>query len=571
MTEFLQPREIIRVRETDPAVAAGLREELGVPLEVATILAGRGLCSYEECERFFRPKPAHFHDPFLFDGMERAVARILAAAESDELVVVHGDYDVDGVTATTLLVRVLRHLGVRCDYYLPDRLTEGYGMSSTGVDAISSNGATLIITVDCGITACREVARAAAAGIDVIVTDHHEPGKSLPDALAVLNPKAPGCEYPDKNLAGVGVALKLCQAIVRARGLDDSVWLEHLDIVALGTAADIVPLIGENRVIVKLGFEQVSHTRNEGLRALVDTQRLTGKPISTREVVFQLAPCINAAGRLGDSSRGVRLLLTEDVAQADLFARELVQANIERRALDAYVREQAETWVFDNCSLERDYVIVAGGTDWHVGVIGIAASRLVERFYRPTILFSIGEDGTAKGSGRSVRGLHLLEALHDCSSLLESYGGHAAAAGVTIRSENIPAFRQQFGEAVAARIDKAQLVPEVRADVEVSLGALTQKFYRIVEQMAPFGPGNMRPVLLCRGLSNRYQPRTVGKGHLKMAVAGDGFVMDAIAFNFGDRVAEVRSARHFSLAFSLDENEYQGRVSLQMKVKGVEV
>lgn len=569
MTKYQPPREAIKVKEADSDIVNTLVRELGVSEIVARILACRKLITKEACKKFFQPDISHFHDPFLFKDMDKAVSRIIEAVDKKEKIVIYGDYDVDGVSATVLLVNVLKKIGASCDYYLPNRLTEGYGMSVDGVDEIRRRGGKLIISVDCGITAREEVKRASELGMDVIITDHHESHKEIPVALAILDPKVGDCPYPDKNLAGVGVALKLCQALAKAKGLDNSIWLDCLDFVSIGTAADIVPLIGENRIIAKIGFKRLIDRKNIGIKKLISYQGLDGKKLSTGDVVFYIAPCINAAGRLGDSLRGVKLLLSEDEAEASLYAKELVEMNGERRALDRYVQEKAAEWVEKNVDLQKEYAIVAGKDDWHAGVIGIAASKMVERFCRPTFLFSICEDGTAKGSGRSVKGLHLLDALKECSDLLEGFGGHEAAAGAHIMAEKIPLFRERFNTAVQSQISVGDLTPQVFADTEVEMRDLTPEFFHTLKKMEPYGPGNMRPVLLCKRINNRYEPRIVGKNHLKMTVSKDGLVMDAIAFNFGDRIQEVRDSRNFSLAFSLDENTYGGRTTLQMKVKGV--
>ena len=569
MTKYIPPREVIKLKEADQKIISTLTKQLGVSDTVARILVCRKLLTEEACRGFFQPDISHFHDPFIFKDMEKAVSRISKAVDNNEKIVIYGDYDVDGVSATVLLVNVLRKIGASCDCYLPNRLIEGYGMSAKGVDEVHQRGGNLIITVDCGITAHDEVKQAKGLGVDIVVTDHHEAHGEPPEAVAVLDPKVEGCPYPDKNLAGVGVALKLCQALAKAKGLDDSLWLDYLDIVSIGTAADIVPLIGENRIIVKIGFERLNETNNIGIKKLIAHQGLDGKKLSTGDVVFYLAPSINAAGRLGDSLRGVKLLLSEDEAEASLYAKELVEMNKERRALDKYVQDQAADWVINNVDLHKEYAIVAGRNDWHAGVIGIAASKMVERFCRPAFLFSIDEDGNAKGSGRSVKGLHLLDALKECGDLLEGFGGHEAAAGAHIKEENLPLFREKFNEAVKKQVSMDDLIPRVFVDAEVDLKSMSGEFFRIIKKMEPYGPGNMRPVLLCEGISHRYEPRIVGKNHLKMTVSKDGLVMDAIAFNFGDRIDEVRDSKRFSLAFSLDENTYGGRTTLQMKVKGV--
>jgi single-stranded-DNA-specific exonuclease len=563
-------RETIVVKDLDETAAANLTAALGVSPVVARILTARGYSTFEECKRFFRPDATQFHDPFLFRDMEKACDRIFSAIRDRETIIIYGDYDVDGVTATAMLIRLLRQFGAVCDYYLPNRLTEGYGLSAEGVRSIAAKGAKLIVTVDCGITACSEVILAGSLGLDVIVTDHHEPKETIPEAYAILNPKLPSCGYPDNALAGVGVALKLCQGLVRRMGGEDDQWTAFLDLAALGTAADIVPLRGENRVIVSLGFGMLPHTRNPGLYALLSAQDCAGKDLSTGDVVFRIAPCINATGRLGDSRRGVELLLTDNNSVAALIAGELKRANLERRAIDAKIQEEAFAWVEEHCDPVNDYAIIAGSASWHCGVVGIVASKIVEKYHRPAILFAIGENGIARGSGRSISGFHLHEALTGCSSLLEGFGGHAAAAGMTIRQDNLEKFKVCFNEIAKERLSADDLVPKITADVEVRMADLTPKLYSILKQVEPFGPGNTRPVMVCREVRNKYSPKIVGKNHLKLSVHDNGgAVMDAVAFNFGDRLDEVATAQGFTLAFSLDENEWNGRKSLQLKIRGV--
>jgi single-stranded-DNA-specific exonuclease len=569
MSALRGARERIAVRQLDAVVVKDLAAALAIPYTAAHILYGRNLTTPDACRAFFAPSLENLHDPGLFTDMGKAVARIVSALANREKIAVYGDYDVDGISGTALLVRALRTLGANVMYYCPHRLTEGYGVSMTGVEQIAAEGATLLITVDCGITANEEVAFAASRHIDCIVTDHHEPKDSLPPATALLDPKLKGCAYPDKNLAGVGVVMKLCQALGKRTGAGDTLWKPFLDLVALGTAADIVPLTGENRIITYFGFKRMHATENPGLSCLIELQGLTGKAFSTRDVVFQLAPCINAAGRIGDPRRGVELFLTDDKDIARAYAQELRTANLERRAIDNGVWTGACAWVEANCSSERDFAIVAGNTGWHAGVIGIVASKLVDRFHRPTVLFSMGPDGMARGSGRSIPAVPLLDTLSECADLLESYGGHSAAAGMNIKNASIGEFRKRFNETVRKRVSADDLVPQVTADAEVSLSSCSGKLFSLLKSMEPFGPGNMRPVLYCRNLTHRSAPRIVGDRHIKMSVSGDGLVMDAIAFNFGPRLDELRSAPQLSLAFSLDENEWNGRKSLQMNVKGI--
>lgn len=570
MSPMVRCQERISVVPVDQESVTSLAAQLSVSPVVATMLVRRGLNTYDACRAFFNPDCADLLDPFLFSAMERAAQRVIKAMRDNEKVVVYGDYDVDGVTATALMIRYLRQLGCSCSYHLPNRLADGYGLSESGVESCAVTGATLMITVDCGIGAVEQVAQAGALGMDVIVTDHHEPKDALPAALAVLDHKVEGCGYPQQVLSGVGMAFKLCQAVNRLLGREDMDLLALLDLVAVGTAADIVPLTGENRVIVAKGFAKLRNSTVCGLRSLVAVQELTGQDLTTSHVVFQLAPCINAVGRLGDPLRGVELLVTENPDRAMELARILVAANRERRALNEQVENEVAAWVQDHCDGSRDVTIVAARTGWHVGVIGIVASRIVDMFHRPTVIVTIGEDGIARGSGRSIPGFHLLAALDRCSDLLTTYGGHAAAAGISLPAEKIPQFRERFNLVAREQLSPEGLVPVIRVDAEVALAELTSRLMRIMKRMGPFGPANMRPVMVSRGLTNRTSPRIVGNGHLKLTVSQNGAVMDAIAFNLGNRLDAVRGADSFGLAYTLDENEWNGKVSLQLKVKGVE-
>ena len=568
---YTPPRERILLREYNAEAAETIARDVKVSPVIAALLAARGLSTFEDCHKYFRPELSHFFDPFLLPGIQAGVDRIARAIDAQEQIVVHGDYDVDGVTATSLMVTVLERLGARVGYFLPDRQKDGYGLSIASVERLAAAGNTLLITVDCGITAAREVARGRELGMDLIITDHHEPHGTLPDAVAVINHKLPGSVYPESILAGVGVALKLAQGLAARLNKGTELWEDLLQLAALGTAADIVPMVGENRIICHRGFADMRTTKNLGLRALIARQNLADHDISTADVVFLLAPCINAAGRLGDSTRGVRLFLTRDEAEASRWARELVEVNTERKTLDKAVQESATAWVQGNVDLATTFGIVAASTGWHQGVIGIAASKVAETFTRPTVLLSIDADGKAKGSARSVPGVHLLDALALCEDLFIGFGGHAAAAGVSMRAENIPAFRERFSAAVEKQIALADLVPRIKVDTEASLSDLTPKFFRIVKQMEPFGPGNMRPVLLAKGLVHRNPPKLAGQKHLKLSVRQGQLVMDGIAFGFGSRLAEIAKAPSFSAAFTLDENEWNGSVSLQMKIKGVSI
>lgn len=568
---LLRAQEQIALRPVDEATALQLMKELNIPAGIARTLAARKLSSFDECKAFFRPDLTHFHDPFLFVAMERAVDRILAAIAKGEKIAVYGDYDVDGVTSTTLLMRVLHKLGADCSYFLPNRLIDGYGVSEAGVRTIARSGVSLIITVDCGVGAKKEVEVATCLGVDCIITDHHEVNDTLPAAYAILNPKVPGCSYPYKELAGVGVALKLCQALALKSGRGEALWLPYMDIVALGTAADIVKLVDENRIIVYYGFQMLTKTEHPGLRALIEQQGLSGKVLSTAQVVFQLTPSINAVGRLGDPRRAVELLLADDSSVAATAAAAMYAVNIERRQIDSVVAQEAHAWVAANTDQQHDVALVIGSDTWHSGVIGIVASKLVDRYFRPTILLSIGTDGYARGSGRSIPALNLVEALNGCADLLEGYGGHKAAAGLTIKTANIELFRKRFNEVVGHLLKPEDFIPVVLADAEVGIPNITPKFFRIIQQMGPFGPGNMRPVFLARNVKHHTTPRIVGKKHLKMSLSGDGINMDAIGFDLHDRYKEIKQAQSLAVAFTIDENEWKGKCSLQMKVKGITV
>ena len=563
-------QEKICIKPVDDIIVRQLSRDLPASLPVARILALRGLKTVDACKAFFDPVLAHFYDPFLFIDMNKAVDRIMEAINAKECITVYGDYDVDGITATAVLLKTLHELGADCNYYIPNRLTEGYGVSLEGITKLSQSGTKLIITVDCGINACQEVLLAKTLGMDVVITDHHEPGEFIPEARAILDPKIRTGGYPDDSLAGVGVALKLCHALTIHNDKPDDFWTRYLDFAAIGTAADIVPLTGENRVITKLGLDLLQHTANNGLMALIEEQGLSGKPLSTADVSFRLAPCINAAGRLGDSRRGLELLLTNDAAVAAVYARELKEANIERRVIDKTMQEEAFAWVESNFNPDRDYAIVIACRNWHCGVVGIVASKVVERYHRPAILFSVNEDGIARGSGRSIPALNLHKALSECSGLLENFGGHAAAAGMTIKACNMEKFRERFNEVVKRMITPDQMIPQINADAQINLKECTYPLFNILKRMEPFGQGNPRPMFLCKNLTNKYEPRLVGAKHLKMMVAMDGTVIDAVGFDMGRRLADVKNAKTFSLAFSIDENEWNGRKSLQMKVKGVE-
>ena len=573
MNNYTRPREKIVVREYDRKLIEKIQKELNISEMFAKILAGRGLTDFEQSKDFFNPSLENLHDPFLFRQMNAAIQRILMAKTIGEKIVIYGDYDVDGITATTLLLRVLKKIGISADYYLPDRLTDGYGVSKAGIDLIIKSGAKLIISVDCGVTAIEECEYAKRHGCDFIITDHHEPKDELPEATAIINPKVEGEKYPEKNLAGVGVALKLAQALCKTLKTPDY-WKDELDLAAFGTAADIVPLVGENRIITAFGYKKMQENPNLGLEALISEQKMSGKVLATNDIVFKLSPSVNAAGRMGDPKVGVKLLLAERKSDCENYARTLIETNARRREIEDGVCKEVFSYVEETIDFNNEFAAIAAKKGWHSGILGIVAARLVERFCRPAILFSIDDDGIAHGSARTFGNCDILAALTECSDILLSFGGHKSAAGAAINAKNLDAFRKRFGEAIKKQVASIDdLVPIVYADTEITLSQLTPKFFSNLKRIEPFGPSNMRPVLVARNLNNKFAPKVIGKNgeHLKLYISGDGFTIDAVGFGFGDRVEELKNAKNFTLCFVLGENTFNGKTELQMEIRGIEV
>ena len=543
-------------------------DQLNSPPVLAKILLNRGIENIETARRFLKPELSHLHDPFLLAGMQDAVERIAVAISNKEKILIHGDYDVDGTTATSMLLLFFRNLGQSVDFYIPDRLLEGYGLSEKGMVFAKENGFGLIITVDCGITAVDEVKLANELGIDVIICDHHQPAEDLPSATAILNPKRPDCTYPFKELAGVGVAYKLLQALRSYLNLDDSTVLEFLGLVSIGSSADIVPLVDENRVIVKHGLQSLSQTNNIGLSALIDSSGLTDCEIGTGQVVFVLAPRINAVGRMGDAGRAVRLLTSDNKQQAKNIATILESENRHRKSIDEETFSEAYEMVENNFNPEEENVFVLHKNGWHPGVIGIVASRLVEKFYRPTVMIATDENGRGRGSARSIAGFNIYEALKECEDLMVSFGGHKYAAGLTVEIENIPLLREKLSQVASERLTADLLKPKLSIDSEIRLREIDWQLIKLINRMAPFGPQNMRPLFLSKGLQVVGTPSIVGKNHLKLKVRQDGIVMDAIGFNLGDKIYRISPGdQDVEMVFIIDENEYQGRKTIQLRVK----
>jgi len=545
-----------------------LAQDTSLPRQIVKILISRGLDTPEAITRFLDPKLSDLKDPFEMNGMEEGINRLTQALYNNEKILIYGDYDVDGITATALLYLVLNKLGANADFYLPNRLTEGYGLSQEGIDLARQSGVTLLITVDTGITAVQEIMYARSLGIEVVVTDHHEPGMAIPEAFAIINPKQTACDYGGE-LSGVGVAYKFAQALYRRLGQDDQELYEHLDLVALGTSADIVPLVEENRILTKFGIKQIARTTKPGIKSLAFVSGLMGKEIGTGQVVFILAPRLNAIGRLGDARQAARLLATRDERLASEIARKLDSENRRRKEIDEQTLQEALAQMEDTVDLQHDKAIVLAAEGWHQGVIGIVASRLVERYHLPTVMIAIS-DGEGKGSARSIPGFHLCEALKQCEDLLIRYGGHKYAAGLSIKAENIPAFRDRFRQVSGQNLSKEDTTPKLFIDLEIELKDVSDEFVKILEQFSPFGPQNMRPIFLTRNCEVVDAPYVVGSNHLKMRLGKDGAVLDVIGFGFGHMAAELSPRGCLvDVVYALEFNTYRGVTKVQMRLRDI--
>jgi single-stranded-DNA-specific exonuclease len=567
LTVPLLRRWVLRA-PADPARVERLRRELRLPGALAALLVQRGFAEPEAAKAFLRPSPAQIHLPRLA-GIDDAVRRLRRAIESRETILVHGDYDVDGICATALYVRALRRMGALAEPFVPHRMSDGYDLSDAGIRAAQEAGASLILTGDCGIVAHEAVEKARRAGIEVVITDHHTPGPTLPAAVAVVNPNRADCSYPNKYLAGVGVAYKVCSALAEELGFPTDQLACYLDLVAVATIADLVPLEGENRAFVRLGLRVLAQTPNAGLRALLESTGLAGHgEISAGQVGFVLAPRINAVGRMGEALRGVRLLLTDDPAEATSIARVLEEENRARQEVEAATLREALAMLERDFDPEHTRGVVLASAGWHPGVIGIVASRIVERIHRPTVMIALdAEAGEGKGSARSVPGFHLYEAMQSCRELLTRFGGHKGAAGCSILAGRVEAFRAAFDAEARERLSEEQLTPELRVDLELPLADANEELYSLLRHAAPFGMGNPAPVFAARGVRISGSPRTVGKNHLKLTLAAGSRTLDAIGFGMADRLSEPGLlSGEIDVAFRLEENTWNGRTRLQAKL-----
>ncbi|MCL7753877.1 single-stranded-DNA-specific exonuclease RecJ [Polaribacter sp. Z022] len=542
-----------------------LAKELQINSTIASILCQRGIETFDAAKKFFRPSLDDIHDPFLLKDMNLAVDRIETAISNNENILIYGDYDVDGTTAVSLVSSYLKTIYPNVATYIPDRYAEGYGVSYMGIDFAQDNDFSLIIALDCGIKAIDKVAYAKEKNIDFIICDHHKPGEEIPKAVAVLNAKREDCSYPFDELCGCGVGFKLIQALGVSRNQTIEDFLPYLDLVATAIAADIVPMNGENRVLAFYGLQVINQSPRNGIKALIHQSKKTELTIT--DVVFTIAPRINAAGRMKHGNYAVELLTEMDFDSAIEFAASIEIFNADRKDLDKKITDEALIQIIDN-EEENRFTSVVFQEDWHKGVIGIVASRLIEKYYRPTLVFTKSGDKLA-ASARSVKGFDVYNALHECSAFIEQFGGHKYAAGLTLLTENYEKFKQKFEEVVKNTIDKELLIPEVSIDAEIDFLEVTPKFFRIIQQMAPFGPQNMRPVFKTSCVRDNGYGKQVGadKTHLKLNVfQGDNKqTFNSIGFGLGDKIEHVQN--DFDVVYSLDENEWNGRKSIQLLLK----
>ena len=541
-----------------------LAAELHLPTALCRLLAIRGFAEPDVAKRYLRPRLDQLHTPMLLKDLERAVERLVAAIRAGETILVHGDYDVDGICSTTLLTRSIRSMGGRAVPFIPHRLTDGYDLGAAGVRAAREAHASVVVTCDCGTSALAPVHELQASGIDVIVTDHHLPGGPLPSAIAVLNPKRPGCESPDKDLAAVGVAFKLALALTRSLGANENAIYGMLDLVALATVADVAPLRGENRVFVRYGLKLLTESQNLGLRALIRAAGLGGRALTAGRVGYILAPRLNAAGRIGHALRGVELLMATTEHEANAIARELEELNARRQETDRATHARARELV-ERLELDETYGIVLAEEGWHPGVIGIVASRIVEEYGRPTMLIALeGREG--KGSGRSIPAFDLHGALAGCRDLLKRFGGHRSAAGITIDADRVQDFAERFNAIARERLTPDDLVPELRVDLEITLDEVSEQLEALLRHLEPCGIGNPAPVLVARRVRLAAAPRVVGQEHLKLCLSRTQGDLTALGWGMGPRIGELDVAQPLDVAFRLERDDWNGESRLQARL-----
>ncbi len=566
-SKYIEKRWVTQ-EKADAQLIENLSEELKVSAPLAAMMIRRGLNSFDEAKSFFRPELSQLHNPFLMKDMDLAIARIEKAIANKEQILIYGDYDVDGTTSVALTYSFFRKIHNNIDYYIPDRYKEGYGISTAGIDYASDNGYTLIIALDCGIKSVDKVAYADEKNIDFIICDHHLPGDELPQAIAVLDPKRSDCPYPYKELAGCGIGFKLIQAYAQKNGISFDEIACYLDLVVVSIASDIVPITGENRILAYFGLKKLNENPCNGFQAL---KELSGKTddFTVTDIVFSIGPRINAAGRIDDAKKSVKLLIANSTESAEDAGLILNLKNSERKEFDANITEQALAMILNSPEMENRKSTVVYHESWHKGVIGIVASRLTEKYYRPTIVLT-QSNGMVCGSARSVLGYDLYEALTACSDLLEQYGGHKYAAGLTMKVENVEAFSQRFEEVVCASITDDMLTQEITIEDEINLGEIDAKFFRILNQFSPFGPQNMAPIFLSRNVSSYRYGSVVGNNHLKMTIRQtDSPLFNCIAFGCGDHLEQINMGKPFDVCYTVEQNVWKDRKNIQLNIKGI--
>jgi len=553
-----------KILSADQQKAASLKESLKISSVICNILVQRGIETYEQSKDFFRPQLSQLHDPWLMKDMDKAVERIIRAVNDNEKILVFGDYDVDGTTAVACMYRFLKKIHSEIDFYIPHRYREGYGVSKLGIEFARENGFTLIISLDCGIKSIELIQYAKALGIDFVVCDHHLPDEELPPAIAILNPKQKDCNYPYKELCGCGVGFKLISALAAQFSLTDEDAFEYLDLVATAIAADIVPMTGENRILAYYGLKKANENPNNGIRALGFLSGLK-KDLHINNLVFMIAPRVNAAGRMDDAKKAVQMFIAASYEEALHYAEMLHSDNTERKEADGNITGEALTIISSNDGwTDRKSTVVFKST-WHKGVVGIVASRLIEHYHRPTIVLTQSGDYAA-GSARSVPGFNLYEAVHACREHLIGYGGHFAAAGLTLELDKIDAFRNKFEEIVSSTIHPELLVPEIVIDAEITFPDIQWPFYNIIQQMEPFGPENLRPVFVAKKVWNTGYSKIVKEEHIKFSLKQNNIVFTGIGFKMADRFHLLDMNKPVDIVFKIDENEWNGNKTLQLRV-----
>lgn len=569
----IEKKWIIKQCEDNEAVVR-LTSELGIDSVLAGLLVQRGIKTYEQARVFFRPSLSDIHNPYLMKDMDKAIDRIEQAIQNQEKILVYGDYDVDGTTAVAVVYSFLKDFVSEIDFYIPDRYDEGYGVSYKGIDWAKENGYSLIITVDCGIKAIEKAAYAKSIGVDFIICDHHLPENELPPAVAVLDPKREDCNYPFDELSGCGVGFKLIQAFAMRQGVEFERLEPYLDLVAVSIASDLVPVVGENRVLAHYGLKRLNERPHEGLKAMITLSGLEPGHLTIDDIVFKIGPRINAAGRMESGRVAVELLTAQNSVEAEKAAKEINEFNNERKSIDRRVTQEALEMVESGDCLSANNATIVYNPQWHKGVVGIVASRLVEAYYRPTIVFTSSANNCVTGSARSVHGFDLYEAIESCADLMENFGGHLYAVGLTLKEENLPKFVQRIEKFIAGKIIPQMQTPVVEIDTVLQFSQITPKFLRILKQFQPFGPGNASPIFLTENVYDDGSARKVGAdaGHLKLELLEESSVsrhIPAIGFNMSMYFDHIKAGNPFDVCYIIVENYYRGSSNMQLRIKDI--